>query len=104
MSNDNPPCLVCNKPTFYIDKGWAHIDVLEESINYTHEAKPFPDPSEAYYVRWYAQPNDLIGGWCVMPVDLPPSSGCWQVADFIGGQEMAEYVAELHNRRVEEAT
>jgi hypothetical protein len=47
--------------------------------------------------RWYARPNDLIGGWCVMPVDEPPSGGMPEVADFIR-QEAAGHIAALHNQ------
>jgi len=49
---------------------------------------------------WYAQPNDLVGGWCVMPVDLPPSSGFFEVADFCD-ERIARYVAKLHNDALE---
>jgi hypothetical protein len=31
---------------------------------------------------WFAKENDLIGGWCVMPVDDVPSNGVHEVADF----------------------
>jgi hypothetical protein len=47
-------------------------------------------------VRWFARENDLIGGWCVMPADQPPSEGTPEVADFIR-QDVAEHIAELHN-------
>lgn len=30
----------------------------------------------------YAQPNELVGGWCVTDVDAPPSSGARDLADF----------------------
>lgn len=46
--------------------------------------------------RWFARPNDLIGGWCVMPVDEPPSQGVPEVADFTT-RELAEHIAQLHN-------
>lgn len=48
-------------------------------------------------VRWYARENDLIGGWCVMPENQPPSKGIPEVAD-ITSREVAEHIAELHNR------
>lgn len=25
--------------------------------------------------RWYARKNDIVSGWCVMPIDEPPSLG-----------------------------
>lgn len=49
---------------------------------------------------WYAKPNDVIGGWCVMPVDEPPSCGMFEVVDFIS-QEAAEHIAMLHNAWLE---
>lgn len=41
---------------------------------------------------WFAQPNDLIGGWCVRTVDAPPSEGAGEVADFIR-EEDARFIA-----------
>jgi hypothetical protein len=46
--------------------------------------------------EWYARPNDIVGGWCVMPVDQPPSDGFPEVANFTT-QELAEHIARLHN-------
>jgi hypothetical protein len=46
--------------------------------------------------RWYVHENDLIGGWCVMPIDEPPSYGIAEVADFLT-KECADHIAELHN-------
>ncbi|GAA0493685.1 hypothetical protein Ade02nite_21290 [Paractinoplanes deccanensis] len=45
---------------------------------------------------WYARPNDLIGGWSVMPVDQPPSSGYPEVGCFLS-RPVAEHIAALHN-------
>jgi hypothetical protein len=47
-------------------------------------------------MSWFAQPDDLIGGWCVMLTDEPPSVGGIQVADFCH-ERVARHVAELHN-------
>lgn len=41
---------------------------------------------------WFAQPNDLVGGWCVRTVDAPPSKGAGEVADFIR-EEDARFIA-----------
>lgn len=49
--------------------------------------------------RWYARPNDLIGGWSVMPVDGRVSDGWPEVADFVT-EDLAEYIADLHNKRL----
>ena len=47
--------------------------------------------------KWYAQPNDLIGGWCVMPVDKTPGeANIPEVADFTT-EELAKHIAMLHN-------
>jgi hypothetical protein len=48
-------------------------------------------------VIWYAKPNDVIGGWCVMDVNATPGEAeKYEIADFIS-QEIAEHIAELHN-------
>lgn len=51
---------------------------------------------------WYAKPNDVIGGWCVMDVDALPSSGAREVACFATLEE-AEHIAALHNNWLAEA-
>lgn len=50
--------------------------------------------------KWYVRENDLIGGWCVMPLDEPPSYGVAEVADFLT-KECADHIAELHNEWLE---
>lgn len=63
-----------------------------------------PEPTPALDTRWFVKPDDLIGGWCVMTVDLTPGEasdqfgapGVHQVGDFLT-EEMARHVAELHN-------
>lgn len=48
-------------------------------------------------VTWYAKPNDVIGGWCVMPVDkLPSEAGIQEVADVVT-EAQAQHIAYLHN-------
>ena len=47
-------------------------------------------------IRWYVQQEDLIGGWCIMPVPLPPSRGYREIAIFVGREE-AEHIVFLHN-------
>ena len=47
--------------------------------------------------RWYAKPNDLIGGWCVMPVDKTPGeANIPEVADFCD-EKTARHIAKIHN-------
>jgi len=49
-----------------------------------------------FFREWYAQPNDLIGGYSVMTVDLPPSSGWPEVATFMS-KRAARHIALIHN-------
>jgi hypothetical protein len=58
-------------------------------------------PSDPMTAKWYAYEDDLIGGWSVMPVDEPPSEGCYVVASFIT-EATAYHIAELHNRWMED--
>ena len=51
--------------------------------------------------RWYVEPDDTIGGWCVMPADVPPSSGIPAVASFLS-KAAAEHITALHNDTIEE--
>lgn len=52
------------------------------------------------YNRWYALRNDVIGGWCVMPANQPPSWGIPEVADFVS-EQVASHIADLHNEWLE---
>lgn len=46
--------------------------------------------------RWWVHQDDTIGGWCIMPVNLPPSSGYPDVAHFLT-ESAARHIADLHN-------
>jgi hypothetical protein len=46
--------------------------------------------------RWFVHADDTIGGWAVMPADMPPSSGVPAVACFLA-RECAEHIVTLHN-------
>jgi len=49
--------------------------------------------------EWFAKPDDLVGGWCVMPIDMTPAEapqGIGEVASFTF-KEAAEHIANLHN-------
>lgn len=57
--------------------------------------------------RWYAHPDDLIGGWCAMNRDHPPSQlnrerdpDGREIANFLG-EGVARHVVELHNASLE---
>lgn len=54
---------------------------------------------EIFRCKWYAHEDDVIGGWCVMPVDEAPSQGCFEVASFLS-EQIARYIALLHNYRI----
>lgn len=59
-----------------------------------------PDLTAAHLAAtWHPHLNDLIGGWCVMPIDAPPSCGVPPVGDMLG-ETIARYVAELHNQHL----
>lgn len=45
---------------------------------------------------WYPHPDDL-GGWCIMPIDAPPSCGAPPVGDMLG-ETIARNVARVHNQ------
>lgn len=53
------------------------------------------------YYSWFVKENDLIGGWCVMPLDEPPSEGVAPVADFTT-REAATHITTLHNAWLED--
>lgn len=60
--------------------------------------------------RWYAQPDDEIGGWCVMNRDHPPSQlnrnadpDARQVGNFLS-EDIARHVVELHNASLDRPT
>lgn len=60
-------------------------------------------PAKIMVTRWAAMPNDVIGGWCVMAGDIPPSRAREpEVADFVT-QEAAEHIAGLHNKWLDAA-
>lgn len=52
--------------------------------------------------RWYVRANDLVGGYCIMATDAPPSQSRMQVADMVGKAEAARIVT-LHNEKLADA-
>lgn len=50
---------------------------------------------------WYAQPDDTIGGWCVTPLPVPPSSGVFTIANFLDST-VAHHISKLHNDALNE--
>ncbi|MEU9404747.1 hypothetical protein AB0E08_03390 [Streptomyces sp. NPDC048281] len=53
--------------------------------------------------KWRAQPDDMIGGWCVTPAadKRTPAEGAPSLADF-ASEEIARHVSELHNQWLED--
>lgn len=46
-------------------------------------------------------PNDLIGGWCIMPVPMSPRAvPVVEIANFLS-ERNARYMAGLHNAHLE---
>lgn len=46
--------------------------------------------------KWFAWPDDTIGGWAVMPVNVPPSTGAPAVGSFLA-EDLARHISDLHN-------
>jgi hypothetical protein len=50
---------------------------------------------------WFVEVDDLVGGWALVPLPFPPSSGVIEIAGFTH-EPVARYVAALHNERLQE--
>jgi hypothetical protein len=48
---------------------------------------------------WYAHFNDEVGGWSVMPIDQPTSSGAPEVGCFLA-EQIARDIADDHNNKL----
>jgi hypothetical protein len=60
--------------------------------------KPSYMDGHALDIPWRVAANDLIGGWCIVPLEGPstPATGAMTIADFIT-QDAAKHIVELHN-------
>lgn len=62
---------------------------------------------EVLRAQWFANPDDLIGGWQINTADKRTSelqAGEWQVGDFLD-RRLAEHIVQLHNEHlVQEVT
>lgn len=53
-------------------------------------------------VMWYAKPDDLVGGWCIMNVDKTPAfcnffeANEIQIGCFLS-EDIAKRIVRLHN-------
>ena len=66
----------------------------EEFLSAQKEKLSFTHP---YSVRWYVKEDDLIGGYCIMYEDLPPSESYLCIVWGVKDKELAHYIVELHN-------
>jgi len=62
------------------------------------------DTVELVKNRWYVQPDDLIGGWCITNIPIPPSqhtkeNGAYSIGDFIS-YEIAAHIVQIHNENL----
>jgi hypothetical protein len=48
---------------------------------------------------WYAWPDDTIGGWAIMPINVPPSAGAPIIGSFLD-ERTARHITEVHNDAV----
>lgn len=48
---------------------------------------------------WYVEENDLIGGWCITVLPLPPSTGNIPIADFLS-ENTAKNLVAMHNNKL----
>lgn len=55
--------------------------------------------SAQIHAKWWAWPDDTIGGWAVMPHNVPPSTGTPVVGSFLC-EQTARHIADLHNESV----
>lgn len=49
--------------------------------------------------KWYVYPNARADGYCIMPVDAPPSSGCFSITN-LSSESAAVHIAQSHNSSI----
>ena len=103
------PCPVCQQEGGFHDEalhGAVEVPVqllLDGDRLYAHQIDQLRALRGAQLEReimsreWFAHENDLVGGWCVMPVNRPPSVCPIVVGDFMS-KVAATHVVQLHNR------
>lgn len=66
-------------------------------------AEPGSLAAQFLVVRWRAQPDDTVGGWCLTMADDPrsPAHGAWAFGAFLS-EPLARHMAEVHNRSLED--
>ena len=50
--------------------------------------------AEVLTQKWYVKPDDLIGGWCVMNCDKPPSQADFRKGEYEIGCFMTKRIAQ----------
>lgn len=58
------------------------------------------DVQELLTCKWYAMPEDTIGGWCIMSTPDSPSTGIGLEVGCFLDEEIARHLAELHNEKL----
>lgn len=76
---------------------------IDEDIAYLRTLSGEALVEEIMKRKWFVHPDDLIGGFCAMPVNAPPSSECFEIGNFIS-KSFAEHIVELHNVWLTKAT
>ena len=46
---------------------------------------------------WFVEGDDLIGGWVIVPLPFPPSTGNVGIANFVH-EDIARHIVDLHNQ------
>lgn len=95
--DNGPPCPACPDHPPKKAEPPAFVHQTDDGRTYSSVGPNRGALPEDYMnSRWYAMPDDLIGGWCIMLSQDPPSRGGYGVGDFIS-EEAAKHVAQLHN-------
>lgn len=75
------------------------LSPIEQDIEYLRSLSADQLERELLSRRWFVQPNDMVGGYCAMPVNAPPSSGCFPIAEFMS-EKAATLIVEMHNSTI----
>jgi hypothetical protein len=69
----------------------------------TRTTQPKNDRTNVTGMTWYANHNDLIGGWCITTTNTPASQTDLEHGAIIGdflSREIAEHITHLHNQHL----
>lgn len=85
-----------------INHGWVNQPDLDKMPPAVAEIwKLGPEGVRQYVMNnvWFVEADDLIGGWVIVPLPMPPSTGIVEIASFVH-EDMARYIASLHNEHL----